>query len=53
MLTRDGAAEPVSRDEILKRERGQRNMSIIFPVLLTTSRIGNLTRLIPTLAICM
>ena len=46
MLTRDGTAEPVSRDEILQRERGQRSMSIIFPVLLTTSRIGNLARLI-------
>ena len=30
MLTRDGTAEPVSRDEILKRERGQGNISIIF-----------------------
>ena len=28
-LTRDGTAEPVSRDEILRRERGQGN--IIFP----------------------
>ena len=28
-LTRDGTAEPVSRDQILRRERGQRN--IIFP----------------------
>ena len=30
MLTRDGTVEPVSRDEVLKRERGQRNMSIHF-----------------------
>ena len=30
MLTRDGTAEPVSRDEILKRERGQGNIGIIF-----------------------
>ena len=28
-MTRDGAAEPVSRDQILRRERGQGN--IIFP----------------------
>ena len=28
-LTRDGTAEPVSRDQILRRERGQEN--IIFP----------------------
>ena len=28
-LTRDGTAEPVSRDQILRRERGQR--IIIFP----------------------
>ena len=25
-LTRDGAAEPVSRDQILRRERGQENI---------------------------
>ena len=43
-LTRDGTAEPVSRDQILRHARGQGN--IIFPVQLTTSRIGNLTRLI-------
>ena len=30
-LTRDGTAEPVSRDQILRRERGQRN--ITFPCL--------------------
>ena len=35
--------EPVSRDEILRRGRGQEN--IIFPC----SRIGNLTRLILTI----
>ena len=46
-LTRDGTAEPVSRDQILRHARGQGN--IIFPVQLTTSRIGNLTRLIHTL----
>ena len=46
-LTRDGTAEPVSRDQFLRHARGQGN--IIFPVQLTTSRIGNLTRLIHTL----
>ena len=46
-LTRDGTAEPVSRDQILRRKRGQGKN--IFPVQLTTSRIGNLTRLILTL----
>ena len=46
-LTRDGTAEPVSRDKILRHARGQGN--IIFPVQLTTRRIGNLTRLIHTL----
>ena len=40
----------VSRDQILRRERG-RGM-LIFPVQLTTSRIGSLTRLILTLVIC-
>ena len=50
-LTRDGTAEPVSRDQILRHARGQVN--IIFPVQLTTSRIGNLTRLIHTLLYVM
>ena len=40
-LTRDGTAEPVSQDQILRHAWGQGN--IIFPVQLTTSRIGNLT----------
>ena len=47
---RDGTAETVSRDQILRHERGQG--ILIFPVQLTTSRIGNLTWLIHTLAIC-
>ena len=47
----DGTAEPVSRDQILRHARGQGN--IIFPVQLTTSRIGNLTRLIHTLLYVM
>ena len=46
-LTRDGTAEPVSRDQILRHARGQGDM--IFSVQLTTSRIGNLTRLSHTL----
>ena len=50
-LTRDGTAEPVSRDQILRHARGQGN--IIFSVQLTTSRIGNLNRLIHTLLYVM
>ena len=50
-LTRDGMAEPVSRDQILRHARGQGN--IVFPVQLTTSRIGNHTRLIHTLLYVM
>ena len=46
-LARDGTAEAVSRDQILRRERGQE--ILIFPVQLTTSRIGNLPRVIHTL----
>ena len=45
-LTRDGTAEPVSRDQILRREHGQGNK--ISPVQLTTCRNGNLNRLIHT-----
>ena len=50
-LTRDGTGEPVSQDQILRREREQE--VLVFPVQLTTSRIGNLTRLTHTLAICV
>ena len=50
-LTRDGTAEPVWRDQILRHARGQGN--IIFPVQLTTSRIGNFTRLVRTLLYVM
>ena len=46
-LTRDGTAETVSRDQILRRVQGQ-GKKHVFPVQLTTSRIGNLTRLIHT-----
>ena len=45
-VTRDGTAEPVSRDQILRRERGQGN--IHFPCLADHEQ-GNLTRLIYTL----
>ena len=48
-MTRDGTTEPVSRDQIPRRDRGQGNF--IFPVQLTTSMIANLTRLIHSLAI--
>ena len=37
-LTRDGTAERVSQDQILRRERGQGNSN--FPGQLTTSRTG-------------
>ena len=47
-LTRDGTAEPISRDQFLRRERGYGNVLFV-PVQLTTSRIGNLTRLTQTL----
>ena len=50
-LTRDGTAEPVSRDQIFKHERDRE--IFIFLVQLTTIRIGNLTRLIHTLATWM
>ena len=50
-LTRDGTVNPVSRDQILRHVRGQEN--IRFPVQLTTSRIGDLTRLIHTLLYVM
>ena len=49
-LTRDGTDEP-SRETRFSGANGDR-ATIIFPVQLTTSRIGNLTRLILTLAIC-
>ena len=49
-LTRDGTVEPVSRDQILRRERGQGNINVPCSAG-ATCRIGNLTRLIYTLAI--
>ena len=50
-LAQNGTTKPVSRDQILRREHGQGNIHL--PVQLTTNRIGNLTRLIHTLAICV
>ena len=50
-LTRDGTAEPVSRDQF-SGANGDREI-FIFPVQLTTSRIGNHTRLIHTLLYVM
>ena len=47
-LARDGTAEPISQDQILSANE-DREM-FIFPVQLTTSKIGNLTRSILTLA---
>ena len=43
-LTRDGTAEPVSRDQILTAHADRE--IFIFPAQLTTSRIGNRTQLI-------
>ena len=37
-LARDGTAEPVSRDQILRRERGQTGEKICFHVQLTTRK---------------
>ena len=51
-LTRNETAEPVSRDQMLRRKRGQGNFN--FPgVQLTTSRIGYHTRLMPSLLYAM
>ena len=51
-LTWDGTAENPSRETKFSGTRGDRGM-FIFPVQLTTSRIGNLTRLIHTLVYVM
>ena len=50
-LMRDGTADP-SRETKFSGTHGDRGM-FIFPVQLTTSRIGNLTRLIYTLLYVM
>ena len=49
-LTRDGTAELVERDGILRPERGQgtENIDITSSVQLTTSKIGDDSRSIPT-----
>ena len=46
-LLRTGESQSISQDQIIWRELAQGN--IIFPVQLTTNRIGNLTRWIYTL----
>ena len=48
-MMRDGTDELVSRDHIFSGANADREIISIFPVQLTTSRIGNLTRLIHTL----
>ena len=40
-LTRDGTAGPVSRDQILRRERGWGKLFALFKI---TSSVGNLSR---------
>ena len=49
-LTRDWTAKTVFRDQILRREQGQRN--IHFPCSADHEQAGNLTQLVLTLAIC-
>ena len=50
-LTRDGAAEPVLRNQFSGANRDRE--TFIFPVQLTTCGIGNLTRLTHTLLYVM
>ena len=50
-LTRDGTAEPSHETKLSGTNFNADGEIFIFPVQLTTSRIGNLTRLIHTLAI--
>ena len=47
VLTWDGTANPVLREQMFRRERGQEKKH--FPVQLTTSKIGNHTRLMLSL----
>ena len=49
-LTRDWTAKTVSRDQILRREQGQR--TIHFSCSADHKQAGNLTQLILTLTIC-
>ena len=52
-LTRDRTAEPVSRDQILRRERGEGNIHILCSADHELSGVSNLTQLIHHfLAIC-
>ena len=51
-LARGGTAKPISRDQFSGTNNVDREV-FIFPVQLTTSRIGNLTRMIDTLATCV
>ena len=44
-LTRDGTAEPVSRDQILRRERGQGNTYAINDTFFITSSLPRLLAL--------
>ena len=41
--TRDGTAKPVSRDQILGRERRQGKIRLLYPVQLTPRKIGHQT----------
>ena len=50
-LTRDGTAELVSRDQILRRERGQENIN--FPCSADDEQDWQPYPVIHTLAICM
>ena len=50
-LPRDGTAEPV-REAKFSGANGDREILILFIQKLTTSRIGNLIRLVHALAIC-
>ena len=52
-LTRDETAEPTSRETKFSGANNADRENMIFPVQLTSCRIGNLTRLIHSLAICM
>ena len=51
-MTRDETAETVSRDQILRRERGQGNINFPFLADQDKSRIDNFSRMIHTL-LCM
>ena len=51
--TRRNCQTNPSREAKFSGANGDREISIFFPVQLITSRIGNLTRVIHTLAICV